>query len=141
MIRSYQASDQEQTLAVWYNASVVAHHFLDESFFEQERKAIIEQYFPVTEKWVYEHEGSVVGFIAMLDNEVGAIFVEPDAQGQGIGRALMEHVRANRDVLELDVFKANRIGRRFYARYGFQVVGERVHEETGQAMLRLRLIC
>ncbi|MCL4266260.1 MAG: hypothetical protein KJ069_23845 [Anaerolineae bacterium] len=40
--------------------------------------------------------------------------------------------------LEVEVFQANLIGRRFYARYGFQLWGETIHEETGNKMLRLK---
>ena len=139
MIRQYKATDQEQTLTVWFNASIIAHNFLEEDFFDKERKAIMECYFPVTEKWVYEQNSCVIAFIAMLDNEVGAIFVDSDSQGRGVGRALMDHVWQSRDFLELDVFKNNSIGRRFYNRYGFKFVHEHIHEETGQPLLRLRL--
>ncbi len=139
MIREYQSTDEKQLLDAWYNASLIAHHFLDEAFFEQERKNIVDLYFPNSKQWVYEKDGNVVGFIAMLDNEVGGIFVDPSAQGQGIGQALMDYVRKSRDFLELDVFKDNEIGRRFYDRYGFQFVREYLHEETGQMTVRLRL--
>jgi len=53
-------------------------------------------------------------------------------------RALMDHARASRDLLELDVFEANEIGRAFYAAYGLDIVGERLDEETGLRVLRLR---
>ena len=75
----------------------------------------------------------------MMDNEVGGLFVAPGAQRRGIGRALMDHVRASRDNLELEVFEANEIGRAFYDAYGFEVVGERPDEDTGFCVLRLRL--
>lgn len=51
----------------------------------------------------------------------------------------MDEARASRDHLELDVFEANVIGRAFYERYGFRVVGERVDEATGLRVLRLEL--
>ena len=83
----------------------------------------------------------MVGFIALIGNEVGAIFVSPRRQGHGVGRALMDHARASRDHLDVEVFEANEIGRAFYDAYGFEVIGERVHEETGHLVLRLRLDC
>ncbi len=83
----------------------------------------------------------MVGFIALLDNEVGGLFVTRAQQGQGIGRALMDHASASRDHLELEVFEANDIGRAFYDAYGFAVIGERLDEETGLRLLRLRLDC
>jgi putative acetyltransferase len=106
---------------------------------EQERRDIAEQFLPLAETSVFERDGVVVGFIALLGSEVGGIFVAPQYHGQGIGRALMDWARGRRDHLELDVFEANASGRAFYAAYGFGVVGERVDEATGQRVLRLRL--
>lgn len=40
---------------------------------------------------------------------------------------------------ELEVFERNRVGRRFYDRYGFVFVSSRFDDETGQTVLRLRL--
>jgi ribosomal protein S18 acetylase RimI-like enzyme len=37
------------------------------------------------------------------------------------------------------VFKDNLVGRKFYEKYGFIMVAEHVHEETGFIQLRLRL--
>ena len=42
-------------------------------------------------------------------------------------------------VLLTDVRKANVIGRAFYARYGFLPMQEKVHDETGLDLMRLRL--
>jgi putative acetyltransferase len=93
----------------------------------------------MAETWVYVREGQVVGFISLIGNEVGALFVEPTVQGQGIGRALIDHAATLREELEVEVFKANHQGRRFYQQYGFSMVREDVDEQTGQPMLRLRL--
>lgn len=138
MIRKYEDRDLSELLEVWYQASLLAHPFLDEAFLSQERKKIATLHIPAAETWVFVSEGHLVGFISLFDNEVGAIFVAPAAQGRGIGRALMDHARSMHAELELEVFKANHIGRRFYDRYGFVYMSEGVHEETGQPVLRLR---
>jgi putative acetyltransferase len=93
----------------------------------------------MAETWVYEAAGRVVGFISLIENEVGAIFVYPEWQGKGIGRALMDMARGIHGTLELEVFKENLKAQRFYERYGFVGIGERLHEETGRPMLRMRL--
>ncbi len=141
MIRSYDADDLAELLNVWYDASQIAHPFLTRDFLDQERRNVIQKYLPIAETWVFEEEGRVVGFIALIGSEVGGIFVTPRRHGQGIGRALMDHARASRHHLDVEVFEANEIGRAFYDAYGFEVVGAGVHEETGEPVLRLRLDC
>jgi putative acetyltransferase len=139
MIREYEDKDLSELLDAWYSASQVAHPFLDEDFFEQERRNIAALYLPNAETWVYELDGVVVGFIALIGNEVGAIFVDAKFHRQGIGRALMDKARSIRDVLELDVFKDNQVGLKFYEKYGFNEVDEHLHAETGFMQLRLKL--
>ncbi len=140
MIRDYEEKDLAELLEAWYSASKVAHLFLNEDFFEQERKNIVSIHLPNADTWVYELDGVVVGFISLIGDEVGAIFVDPKFHGKGFGRALMDHARSLREVLELDVFKDNLIGRRFYRKYGFSVEYEHLHKETGFMQLRLKLI-
>ncbi len=139
MIRPFTPDDIDNLLDVWEAASRIAHAFLPEEFFATERRAIVDEWLPRAETVVYEVEGRVVGFLSLVGDEVGAIFVHPARQGRGVGRALMDHARARRATLELEVFEENAIGRRFYDRYGFVEVSRGVHEPTGHAALRLRL--
>jgi putative acetyltransferase len=139
VIRSYDPADRGALLAVWAESAAVAHPFCTPAMLEQERHDLANKYLPLAETHVFERAGAVVGFISLLGNEVGGIFVAPRCHRQGIGRALMDRARSSRDHLELDVFEANRIGRAFYAAYGFRVVGKRVDEATGQRVLRLEL--
>ena len=139
MIRKYENGDLDELLDVWYDASRIAHPFLTTEFLEQEKENIPTKHLPVAETWVYEDEGSVVGFIALIKNEVGAIFVTPRRHGTGVGRALMDHAKTSREFLEVDVFEANEIGRRFYDAYGFKFLKNGVHEQTGNKLIRMRL--
>ena len=141
MIRKYEPKDLGELLDVWHDASQIAHPFWTHDLFEQERRDISQKFLPIAETWVFEREGRVVGFISLLGNEVGGIFVAPARHGQGIGRTLMDHARASRDHLKLEVFEANKIGRAFYDAYGFAVVGERMDEKTGLRLLLLQLDC
>jgi len=75
----------------------------------------------------------------LIGNEIGAIFVEPEFQGVGIGSALMNKARELHGNLEVDVFEDNSIGRKFYSSYGFEPLFENIHEETGNNLLRLKL--
>lgn len=139
VIRKYQLEDCDRVLSVWAAASALAHPFLSQSFLEQERQEIQHVHLPQAETWVWEADGYVASFISLLGNEVGAIFVDPRFQRAGIGWALMDHARALRGELEVEVFRDNLIGRSFYARYGFEPMGQGVQEPTGLPIVRLRL--
>ncbi len=50
----------------------------------------------------------------------------------------MDRAKAPHGDLEVEVFKDNSIGRRFYAKYVFELLQEKFHEPTGQKLLRLK---
>jgi GNAT superfamily N-acetyltransferase len=77
------------------------------------------------EVWVWEEDGSILGFAALEDDELTHLYVEPDAHGRGIGGALMERVKERRPAgFQLWVFQQNDNARRFYERRGFVLVRE-----------------
>jgi chorismate mutase/GNAT superfamily N-acetyltransferase len=63
--------------------------------------------------------GRVVGFAAVTGDWLDGLYVHPDAQGLGIGTALLEVVKAARpDGFSLWVFQTNLAARRLYERHG-----------------------
>ena len=139
MIRKCQSADHEEVLNVWARASALAHPFLSQEFLELERYNIPNVYMPIAETLVWEADGHVVGFISLLGNEIGAIFVDPKFHRSGIGRALIDRARALRGDLEVEVFVRNLLGRAFYAKLGFEFMYKKVHDQTGCELMRLRL--
>ncbi len=137
-IREYAQHDLGAVLSSWENAARLAHPFLEDDFLAQERKNLPELYLPNAETWVAEVDGNVVGFLALIGNEIGGLFLQPSFHGKGIGRALVDKAQEMRGALEVEVFFNNSIGRRFYASYGFVVIEEKIHEPTGQELRRLR---
>lgn len=138
IIRQYQATDLDAVLDSWEVATRLAHDFMTDAFIAEQRKNVADIYIPNTDTWVAEIEGDVQGFIALMGNEIGAIFLQPDFHGKGIGKTLMDKAQALQGDLEVEVFKANAIGRRFYDSYGFELLEESFHEPTAQPLLRLR---
>lgn len=137
-IRQYQATDLDAVLDTWDESTRLAHRFMTDDFIAQERCNIAEIYLPNTDTWVADVNGSVVGFIALMGNEVGALFLHSNFHGRRIGKALMDKARELHGNLVVEVFKENAIGREFYDKYGFEYLGESVHEKTRQPVLRLQ---
>jgi putative acetyltransferase len=138
IIRQYKESDLDSVLDSWEMATRLAHEFMTDDFIAQERKNVEEMYLPNTDTWVAEIGNEVKGFIALMGNEVGAIFLQPHCHGKGIGKALMDKAQELHGDLEVEVFKKNTIGRDFYSKYGFEPLEEKLHEPTGQQVLRLK---
>jgi len=137
-IRQYKKQDLDAVLLTWESATRLAHPFMTDEFIVQERINVAEIYMPNTDTWVIEINDRVEGFIALMGNEVGAIFLQPDCHGKGIGKALMDKAQELHGDLEVEVFKENSIGRKFYDRYGFVLLEDSFHEPTGQQVLRMK---
>ena len=138
IIRKYKDTDLDSVLSSWENAQKIAHSFLNEDFQVQERKNIQEIYIPIADTWVVEEEKQVVGFIALIGNEVGGFFLQPDHHGKKIGKLMMDKAQELHGDLEVEVFEKNSIGRKFYDQYGFKLIEEKIHEQTGERLLRLK---
>ena len=138
-IRMFEEHDTDALVAIWRAASALAHPFLSESFIAREADDLKTVHLRNAETWVIEEYGQVLGFIALIGDEIGGLFVDPSRHGKGLGRKLVDHARANRERLRVEVFEKNAIGRRFYARYGFVETGRYRHADSGEILLRSEL--
>ena len=75
------------------------------------------------EVWVWQEDGRILGFAALHGDQVPALYVEPDAQGRGIGSALFERLTERRPGgFRFWVFQQNERARRFYEHHGCRLV-------------------
>ncbi|EGQ7940760.1 N-acetyltransferase [Vibrio vulnificus] len=131
MIRKYNENDMDSVLEIWLKASVRAHDFISAEFWESQVENMRSIYIPASETYVYEAESKVVGFCALYENSLAAIFVSPELQGKGIGKQLLSHAKTQRAELSLSVYKENQASYLFYLSQGFKVVSEQLDEHTG----------
>ena len=65
----------------------------------------------------------IIGFAALSDDVLTALYVDPSHQESGIGASLLEHVKRRRPRgFRLWVFQRNAGARRFYERNGCRLV-------------------
>lgn len=138
MIRKYKETDLEIVVDIWYQSSTLAHPFLEDEFVQKVKKDMHHIYIPNSKTWVYEEDGKITGFIGMIENEIGGLFVLPDQHSKGIGTKLVNLVKKQHERLEVEVFKKNEIGRAFYDKYGFELIKEYFDEASGNEVLRLK---
>ena len=139
-VRKYRDTDVEHVLSAWENTQALAHPFLPDAFQIQEKKNIRELYLPNADTWIVEDADQVVGFIALIGNEIGGLFVQPAHHGKKLGKLLVDKAQELHGDLVVEVFERNSVGRKFYSQYGFTLVEEKVHEPTGEPLLRLGFI-
>ena len=132
MIRKNTENDLEKILDIWLNASIKAHDFVAAEFWQSQLKNMRNIYLPAAETYVYETDSGVVGFYALHQDNLAAIFVAPECQGQGIGKQLLDHAKTRRRLLTLTVYKENQAGCQFYLSQGFSVLSEQLDDHTGQ---------
>ena len=138
MIRKHIEQDLEQIMNIWEKSSTLAHPFLRNDFVEKVASDMRNLYIPNSETWVFEENDSIVGFISMIENEIGGLFVLPDNHSKGIGTKLVDFIAKENKVLEVEVFEKNKIGNAFYNKYGFKLIKQYLHEESYNVVLRLQ---
>jgi len=135
LIRSYRQSDIDQVISIWLESSIIAHDFIDKSFWESNVKEMRDKYIPASETYVFEDNGKIIGFLSLYGERIAAIFVTPNKQGKGVGAQLLESAKQQKNKLDLTVYKENRKSIKFYERHGFKVVKEQIDENTGHLEL------
>jgi len=132
MIRLFKAEDSKEVVELWYEASVIAHDFIEASYWYEKKADMAQIYIPNSETYIYEKEKHIVGFVSLVENYIAAIFVAPSEQGKGIGKELMQFIKHKHSILELGVYVKNINSIAFYEKQGFTVVEEKLDESTGE---------
>ncbi|MCA0970437.1 GNAT family N-acetyltransferase [Halobacillus litoralis] len=136
MIRPFVNSDLPYVLDIFEAASKVGHPFVSRAFLDEELENLKTKYINQSETWIYTYRDRPVGFISLLGNEIGGLFVNPEFHSQGMGTKLVEFAYENRSELVVDVFEENHLGRRFYEKHGFSFLKSYKHD-NGFTLLRL----
>jgi putative acetyltransferase len=132
-VRAFKDSDFAAVCRIYVDAK------RDELAFEDgvikviplEEDAVILAAFRESDVIVYEDD-MVVGFAAMFDGQLRALFVHSEARGEGVGSTLLTAALARWPVgLSLHVAESNLNARQFYERSGFAVAGRASRHYNG----------
>lgn len=130
MIRRLEDSDLDKVMDIWLKSTIKAHDFIPKKYWEENYNKVKNIYIPIADTYVYEEE-DIKGFISVINNEfIGALFVDNDYQGTGIGKSLIEYVTNKYSVLNLAVYKDNYKSVEFYKKMGFTIKCENINEDT-----------
>jgi len=139
VIRPYEDADAKPLSEIWLLASRQAHPFLGEEKLHSQLQLIEAEYLPNSETWVACNQNKPVGFIGLMGKFIGGLFVNPSAQGLGVGRLLITHALILKGSLELEVYAANKNAVCFYSRLGFSEISRREQDDEGLPFENLRM--
>ncbi len=132
-IRPFTPADTEAILAIWLEASLQAHHFIEPAYWHANLVPMREIYLPAADSQVLCLGDQLLGFYSLHEGALAALFVAPAQQGKGMGKALLEHAKGQLPTLRLQVYQQNRTACDFYRSQGFQVTADTVDPHTGCA--------
>jgi len=138
MIRKFKETDLDSIMKLWLETNIFAHDFIDEKYWRSNYEQV-RQMMPEATIYVYE-ENSIKGFAGLSGNYIAGIFVEPNSQSKGIGKALLNHIKGINKELFLHVYKRNERAVRFYIREGFFIDGEQIDINTNEPELIMKWI-
>lgn len=140
-IRPYERSDLEQAAGVMYRSASLAYWKIN---WHADEKRVHDAFADrQVRKWtdiqVSISGGEVNGVMCLVGSHVDQLFVEPDWQGKGVGKALLDRVKAAfPDGFTLDVFEKNTAALGFYSHLGFQIIDNIASQLEGERELRLK---
>ena len=136
MIRTLKEKDVDTVAKIWLETNIKTHDFIASNYWK-EHYEIIKDMFLQAEIYVYEIEKEIMGFIGLDKEYIEGIFVLDQYQKRGIGKALLNHVKAKKEHLSLNVYQKNLDAILFYQREGFCVQYEDVDKNTGEKEYRM----
>lgn len=88
--------------------------------------------------WVAEKDGRVAGFCVREDDNITGLYIHSDMRSIGVGKALLDLAKQDRDWISIWVYEKNERARAFYRREGAQDIGREKDEDSDLMYIEMR---
>lgn len=131
MIRDYRESDVDKIMKIWRDGNFKAHNFISNQYWSDNYNKVRNEYLRKSDTWVYTENDEIQAFISVMqDGYIGALFVIPEIQREGIGTILINYCKKNYERLYLNVYEKNVGATMFYKAMGFKKIKVQIDEAT-----------
>jgi len=127
----------DQLMAIWLKGNLTAHAFIRTDYWRKHANTV-RAALPQAQLIVAFEAEQILGFIGLQGNNIAGLFVQPTAQQQGVGSALLTAAKTQHHKLQLAVYVANRPAVAFYHHSGFHVHHQAVDKATHQPEYTMR---
>ena len=132
-LRASRPEDVERLFEIWRDAVDATHHFLGDADRAEIARIVRDDYAPVAEFVVaVDGSGRPRAFMGMTGSNIDALFIDPAAHRQGIGRAMIDHAARLGGPLTVDVNEQNDGAVSFYRAVGFVETGRSATDDQGR---------
>lgn len=131
-IHKITEGDIPKIVDIWYDASIKAHNFIPDNYWEENKELMKSKYIPMSETYKAIQRAQILGFVCLTEEYLAAIFVKPEFQGKGIGSLLLNTAKNLRNTLKLKVFCKNMDSVEFYKSRGFSVISKSKDTDTDE---------
>ncbi len=111
----------------------LASHYTPENFCKHLNRKVV---------YVCTKENEIIGTATLRDDEIMAVFIEPEHQGKGIGTCLMDFLEheAQAKGLERVWLVAGLPAVKFYEKRGYEFVREKMHPFWGRGVVMEKVL-
>lgn len=133
MVNQANTQEYDILLQIWERAVRSSHHFLSEEDIRFYKPLVRHEYFPVVQLYtIRNHSGQITAFMGLSDSLIEMLFVDPDEQGHGYGKQLIEFAIRQKQIHKVDVNEQNGQALRFYQNRGFEIISRDDLDSTGK---------
>ena len=131
MIRKFKKEDIDEVMEIWKNENIRTHNFISKEYWKNNYE-YVKDILPNADIDVYLLDEHIVGFIGVDNDYIEGIFVDINNQHNGIGTALLNKIKEEKEKLNLSVYKKNINAIKFYKKNGFIITGESIDKNTDE---------
>ncbi|QGU94432.1 N-acetyltransferase [Clostridium bovifaecis] len=132
MIKELEREKLNEVMEIWKEATIDAHKFIPKDYWLKNYNVVKDVYIPIAKTFVYIEKGKAIGFISIIEGEfIGALFIDINSQGKGIGTELIDFAKKRYKKLSLAVYVENNRAVEFYKEKGFVIESEGINEDSG----------
>lgn len=125
-------ADIAELIDIWDEATLSSHNFISETVWLAHKESLLAYYIAEADIFLATKGDEIIGFIALINLEVPALFVSPKYQNLGIGSRLLLYVKFICIHLWLRVYKKNKNAIHFYQNHGFLIIDSCIDPLTGE---------
>lgn len=131
----------DELLTVWEKSVRSSHHFLQEEDIAYFKPLVRNRYFQSVRLFViYGENGQIAAFMGLSDDLLEMLFVLPEEQGYGYGKALVNYAINECNIYKVDVNEDNEQAYLFYLHMGYKVIGRDELDPSGKPFPILHLL-